>query len=40
MLQMLLTEDASPLYRPAEAGALGRSLLAAAAELEPRGAAG
>jgi hypothetical protein len=35
MLQLLLTENASPLYRPAGPGALAGSLRAAAAELEP-----
>jgi hypothetical protein len=35
MLQELLTEPASPLYRPAEPGALGSRLRAAAAALEP-----
>jgi hypothetical protein len=35
MLQVLLTEGESPLYRPSEAGALGSRLRAAAAALEP-----
>jgi hypothetical protein len=35
MLQLLLTEPASPLYLPAEPGALGSYLRAAAAALEP-----
>lgn len=35
MLQMLLTEGSSPLYRPSEPGALGSRLRAAAAALEP-----
>jgi hypothetical protein len=36
MLRLLLTEPDSALYRPAESGALGSRLRAAAAELEPR----
>jgi len=36
MLESLLTDGTSPLYRPAEAGALGSRLRAAAAALEPR----
>lgn len=35
MLQVLLTEGTSPLYRPSEPGALGSRLRAAAAALEP-----
>ena len=35
MLQSLLTDGASPLYRPTEVGALGSRLRAAAAALEP-----
>ena len=35
MLHELLTEPASPLYRPDEPGALGSRLRAAAAALEP-----
>lgn len=35
MLQQLLTEPASPLYLPADPGALGSYLRAAAAALEP-----
>jgi hypothetical protein len=35
MLESLLTDGASPLYRPAEPGALGSWLRAAAAALEP-----
>lgn len=35
MLQVLLTEGTSPLYRPCEPGALGSRLRAAAAALEP-----
>jgi hypothetical protein len=35
MLLMLLTDGASPLYRPGEPGALGSRLRAAAAALEP-----
>jgi hypothetical protein len=35
MLESLLTDGASPLYRPAEPGALGSRLRAAAAALEP-----
>lgn len=36
MLRELLTDPASPLYRPDEPGALGSRLRAAAAALEPR----
>jgi hypothetical protein len=36
MLRSLLTDGASALYRPAEPGALGSVLRAAAAALEPR----
>ena len=35
MLESLLTDGASPLYRPTEPGALGSRLRAAAAALEP-----
>jgi hypothetical protein len=35
LLQSLLTDGTSPLYRPAEPGALGSRLRAAAAALEP-----
>lgn len=35
MLQLLLTECTSPLYRPSQPGALGSCLRAAAAALEP-----
>jgi hypothetical protein len=35
MLRELLTEPTSPLYRPAEPGALGSRLRGAAAALEP-----
>ena len=35
LLESLLTDGASPLYRPAEPGALGSQLRAAAAALEP-----
>jgi hypothetical protein len=35
MVRMLLTDGTSPLYRPAEHGALGSGLRAAAAALEP-----
>ncbi len=35
MLQVLLTDGESPLYRPSESGALGSRLRAAAAALEP-----
>ena len=35
LLQALLTEGTSPLYRPDEPGALGSQLRAAAAALEP-----
>jgi hypothetical protein len=37
MLQVLLTEATSPLYRPGEPGALGSELRAAAAALRPYG---
>jgi hypothetical protein len=36
LLESLLTDGTSPLYRPAERGALGSQLRAAAAALEPR----
>jgi hypothetical protein len=36
MLESLLTDGISPLYRPIEPGALGSQLRAAAAALEPR----
>jgi hypothetical protein len=36
MLESLLTDGTSPLYRPTEPGALGSQLRAAAAALEPR----
>jgi hypothetical protein len=35
LLELLLTDGASPLYRPTEPGALGSRLRAAAAALEP-----
>jgi hypothetical protein len=35
LLQALLTDGASPVYRPTEPGALGSQLRAAAAALEP-----
>ena len=35
LLESLLTDGTSPLYRPAELGALGSQLRAAAAALEP-----
>ncbi|MBV9941479.1 MAG: hypothetical protein JO262_05045 [Solirubrobacterales bacterium] len=35
LLELLLTDGTSPLYRPAEPGALGSQLRAAAAALEP-----
>jgi hypothetical protein len=35
LLLVLLTDGASPLYRPSEPGALGSRLRAAAAALEP-----
>lgn len=37
LLRELLTDGSGPLYRPAEPGALGSQLRAAAAALEPRG---
>jgi hypothetical protein len=35
LLESLLTDGASPLYRPSEPGSLGSRLRAAAAALEP-----